>query len=68
MGVNIEDYDEDEEIFIKLYKIDNEDDEDDDEDADEDEKKYSSFNANLYPFFKEIKDENCTLQVMKVQI
>ena len=65
---NIEDYGEYEEIFIKLYKIDNEDDEDDDEDADEDEKKYSSFNANLYPFFKKIKDENYTLQVMKVQI
>ena len=57
---NIEDYDEYEEIFIKLYKIDN-------EDEDEDEEKHSSFNANLYPFFKKIKDDNHTLQVMKVQ-
>ena len=60
---NIEDYDEYEEIFIKLYKIDN----DEDEDEDEDEGKHSSVNANLYPFFNKIKDENYTLQVMKVQ-
>ena len=57
---HIEDYDEYEEIFIKLYKIDN-------EDEDEDEEKHTSFNANLYPFFKKIKDDNHTLQVMKVE-
>ena len=54
---NIEDYDEYEEIFIKLYKIN----------EDEDEEQNSSFNASLYPFFKKIKDENYTLQVMKIQ-